>query len=531
MVSKLSFVNFDFSKIVNLQCLDGVSFYASFAIMSIMPLFAIGLGLVKYQIRKFQHILERKKGHMPGGDDPVEQQKAIMEGLRIAFNIADIDNSGFIDVHEFAELVRNLGFKKFKDKHAQKLFNKRSGDGDSFLDLEEFKALVLDKKNKVHIDTQVIAWSAQRRDMFHTFADVSQLLLLVHTPVARSFFTYFDCVNLGGQKFLKSDITVSCDTDGYYSFMGFIMFVGVLFVIGFPLAIAIYLILHRKELYAVRVTDKIGFLYDRFHKGSEFWELHEIIRKVMLTGIAVALAKSPMLQTMFATLVCLAAQVNLNYFKPHKNSVVFFIAQICFTAITTKYMVALLMTGNSEASLDPNVGFFLVFVDMATTFCGVLGLFLAFCVLWQKIKTIKVAAKKEKEDNANGGNSTKIVPMNEHDEEMQMLADSKLEIDDITKFTNNIQLSSQTETGLYNRLMAMVEIEKLCSKTLVHRDQEIEELKSKIHVLNAQVQELTSGKNTKSNKKPNNNNNNNNNSSPKELMEGKCCFLKFQFLF
>ena len=499
-----------------------------------MPLFAIGLGLVKYQIRKFQHILERKKGHMPGGDDPVEQQKAIMEGLRIAFNIADIDNSGFIDVHEFTELVRNLGFKKFKDKHAQKLFNKRSGDGDGFLDLEEFKALVLDKKNKVHIDMQVIAWSAQRRDMFHTFADVSQLLLLVHTPVARSFFTYFDCVNLGGQKFLKSDITVSCDTDGYYSFMGFIMFVGVLFVIGFPLAIAIYLILHRKELYAVRVTDKIGFLYDRFHKGSEFWELHEIIRKVMLTGIAVALAKSPMLQTMFATLVCLAAQVNLNYFKPHKNSAVFFIAQICFTAITTKYMVALLLTGNSEASLDPKMGFFLVFVDMATTFCGVLGLFLAFCVLWQKIKTIKVAAKKEKEDNANGGNSTKIVPMNEHDEEMQMLADSKLKIDDITKFTNNIQLSSQTETGLYNRLMAMVEIEKLCSKTLVHRDQEIEELKSKIHVLNAQVQELTSGKNTKSNTKSNkkpNNNNNNNNSSPKELMEGKCCFLSFNFYF
>jgi len=98
LVSKLSFVNFDFSKIVNLQCLDGVSFYASFAIMSIMPLFAIGLGLVKYQIRKFQHILARKKGHMPGGDDPIEQQKAIMEGLRIAFNIADIDNSGFIDV-------------------------------------------------------------------------------------------------------------------------------------------------------------------------------------------------------------------------------------------------------------------------------------------------------------------------------------------------------------------------------------------------------------------------------------------------
>ena len=246
-VAGFSFVNFDFSGIFGLQCIDGISFYTSFVMISCMPIVSISIGIMKYQYRKFKHLKELKKEKLENerldkikkenkkkgihtrqksikeaeevtkmitGSElkkQKEKEKAIQDGLRIAFNIADKDNSGFIDVGEFATLVRNLGFHKFQDKHATKLFNSRSKDGDMFLDQEEFIELVLDPKNKVHIDTEVIAWSAQRRDMYHAFADVSQLLLIVHTPVARSFFTYFNCVNISGQRYLKQDMTLLCD--------------------------------------------------------------------------------------------------------------------------------------------------------------------------------------------------------------------------------------------------------------------------------------------------------------------------------
>ena len=211
-VGSMSFVNFDIATLIGLQCVDGISFYASFAMMSFLPLFAIFIGVAKYQYRKMQHQSKKNKkiGETDGRSER-EHQKELMEGLRIAFNIADKDNSGFIDVHEFAELVRNLGHKKFQDKHAQKLFKKKT-DGDPFLDLKEFKTLVLDPHNKVHIDQEVIAWSSARRDLFHTFADVSQLLLLVHTPVARSFFSYFDCTNVGGREYMKADMSLRCKT-------------------------------------------------------------------------------------------------------------------------------------------------------------------------------------------------------------------------------------------------------------------------------------------------------------------------------
>ena len=71
----------------------------------------------------------------------------------------------------------------------------------------------------------------------------------------------------------------------------------------FHLFFYLYKTQHSDELYAVRVTDKIGFLYNRFVKGAEFWELHELVRKVLLTGFATALASSPSLQVMMASLV------------------------------------------------------------------------------------------------------------------------------------------------------------------------------------------------------------------------------------
>jgi Ca2+-binding EF-hand superfamily protein len=520
-INNFSFVNFDFSAIFGLQCVDGISFYTSFVLISLMPLIAISIGIAKFQYRKFVHLKQlleeklriaeidaEKKLHKNKSfkekenkeEDKkeeeitraltdkekraaIDKQKAIDEGLRIAFNIADKDNSGFIDVHEFATLVRNLGFKKFQDKHAQKLFAKRSKDGDLFLDQEEFIELVLDPHNKVHIDTEVIAWSAQRRDMYHAFADVSQLLLLVHTPVARSFFTFFDCVDVSGKMLLKQDMSLLCGDDDYNGTRIFVMFVGILFVIGFPLCIGVYLVLHRNELYAVRVTDKIGFLYDRFHKGSEFWELHELVRKVILTGVAVTLAGNPTFQVLMASFVCVIAQVNLNYFKPHKNKVVYFIAQTCFLSITLKYMVALLLTGNEAATKDPQIGPFLIGLDITTSSFGVLGLFLAFWLLYKKIKLIN----KERILEESGSN-TKVLPIDAEAESTKMLDSRAALMEELTNFVT-MPVVSTTEKMLRSKLKELVDVDKSMYNLLMSRTKFIDDLRTKLNVVQKQMAE------------------------------------------
>ena len=303
--------------------------------------------------------------------------------------------------------------------------------------------------------------------------------------------------------------------------MTFIVFVGVFFVIGFPLSIGFYLFLHRKELYAVRVTDKIGFLYDRFHKGAEFWELHELVRKVLLTGVAVTLADNPTFQVLTASIVCVVAQVNLNYFKPHKNHIVYFIGQTCFSAITMKYLVALLLTGNEEASHDPTLGTFLIAIDMCCTGFGGLGIMLAGWVLWVKVRAIKKQSDLE-EGELLSKNNTKVVPVVSEDEERELLLkDRSVLMEELTTVTT-MPVVSMTEKTLRFKLTELVDVDKQIYDILMKKLKYIDDLHVKLKIIEKQIE-------NKSQQSANNTNNPNNNFGQGEgSMEDQLAQLKTQ---
>lgn len=386
-----SVLNFDLVSFAGLTCIPGVNFYTTFIVIAALPIFGIIMGFLRFMCRKCMHqSIAKASKHMTAD----ELHKQLVEGLRFAFYLADTDNSGMIDVHEFGHLVRRLGHSEFTDKQAAGLFHKHSKDNDHFLTMDEFLEIVLDSNNKVHIDYEVVSWSKERRNLYQSFATVSQVLVLVHTPVARYFFQFFNCEDIESHRYLKLDRSISCDAAGYKQMSGIVSLVGVIFVMGFPLAIMGFLFRHRKELYAVRVTDMIGFLYDRFNRGAEFWELHELIRKMLLTGVNVFLGFSPVLQVLISSIICVMAQVNLNFFRPHRNPVVFYIAEVTFAAITLKFLLALLITGHSEHFVQNSmIGAILIVVDIIVTVFGVFGMVAAFWLLYRKLRVLDGTSK------------------------------------------------------------------------------------------------------------------------------------------
>jgi Ca2+-binding EF-hand superfamily protein len=500
-------LNFDLGTLLGFGCITGFTFTHKFIIISLAPIVVFLIGWGKYQRRRVLHTMKKKmkeaknsvkgmnraKGQVSAGVGGKAQQvpskttnpneKSInhedfKEGLRVAFNIADADNSGFIDVHEFAELVRTLGHKKFQDKHAQKLFQKKCKDGDYFLDMEEFFTIVLDKKNKVHIDTEVIAWSKARRDMYQSIADVCQLLLLVHTPVSRDMFQYFNCQKLDDRAYLKMDMNVRCEGQDYVAGSVYAVIYGFVFVLGFPVILSSFLFRHRNELYAVRVTDKIGFLYDRFIKGAEFWELHELMRKMFLAGFSVFLSGSPQFQVMMSALVSVFAQINLNYFKPHRNKVVFSIAEICFTGITLKYLIALLMTGMESGEEDPAMATYMIVIDLGVTISGVLGMVMAFFVLYRKMRAVERNLKKKQRTG-----STKVGPKISEDEAAHVLLMERQNLhDQIMSSSAKMELKTQGERQLHEHLLELMRIEKDVFNLLDESQKNVTKLETKLHV-------------------------------------------------
>ena len=58
------------------------------------------------------------------------------------------------------------------------------------------------------------------------------------------------------------------------------------FTVALPLSISMYLRYHRYELYSTRIFQKVGFLYQPYRRGSEFWQIHDVVFKMVLTGVS-----------------------------------------------------------------------------------------------------------------------------------------------------------------------------------------------------------------------------------------------------
>ena len=138
--------------------------------------------------------------------------------------------------------------------------------------------------------------------------------MLAHTPVSRKVFLYFDCNDLAGRNLLRADYDVDCESDDYYTFMPAVLIVLVGFIVALPGIISFYLWKHRKNLYSTSIYSKVGWLYDPYVRGAEFWQVHDVMVKMILTGMLIYIP--PTSRAGVAILVCVGAIANLNYFQP-----------------------------------------------------------------------------------------------------------------------------------------------------------------------------------------------------------------------
>lgn len=112
-----------------------------------------------------------------------------------------------------------------------------------------------------------------------------------------------------------------------------------------------YIYKNRKILHSPHIKEKIGFLYDRFNGGAEAWEVHEICRKAFLTG-AIVFLPEPILQAAFACLMSAISCCTLNYFKPQKNKLVFWIAESSFLITLLVFIFSIVLMGSDASKTE-----------------------------------------------------------------------------------------------------------------------------------------------------------------------------------
>ena len=103
-----------------------------------------------------------------------------------------------------------------------------------------------------------------------------------------------DSENKSCQSYLRSDYSVECFTGAYNNF-AVIAFVMLFYVVGFPL-VTLFLLwrYHPKEVQRNFLDQKgnevqaaLSFLYENYCPNSWFWEVLELVRKIILTSVLV----------------------------------------------------------------------------------------------------------------------------------------------------------------------------------------------------------------------------------------------------
>ena len=176
----------------------------------------------------------------------------------------------------------------------------------------------------------------------------------------------------------------------WVAFLPIVSAVAVCFLVGLPAYIGWALAYNRKLLYSPRIMSTYGFLYSRFRLGSEWWEVHEIVRKMLLCGALVFLDE--LTQAVVTTLVSLCAMVSLIHYRPYRNSWVFVACKSAFFSTCTKYIMLLVLLGKEGARdyLSHNViGWIMLSVDVFVFLTSLVALFAMFASLRAQIKKLE----------------------------------------------------------------------------------------------------------------------------------------------
>jgi len=204
--------------------------------------------------------------------------------------------------------------------------------------------------NALDDSRKLVTWTLRRNIVSSSLSGATQLLLLAHTPVSRKVFQFFHCRDVGGRRLLRADYNVNCQDPEYNAFMALVIAVLMGFTIALPATLSFYIIHHRKDLYSTAVHEKIGWLYDPYVRGAEWWQIHDVLMKMVLTGLLIYIP--PASRAGIAAILCMLAIANLNYFHPHKNKVLFWLTQLSFMTTGAKYVMALLLSAGSAKNSE-----------------------------------------------------------------------------------------------------------------------------------------------------------------------------------
>ena len=383
LLDTLNVFNIDVLELTGASCATKIDHSAKLTAMACFPLVLVFFACMKLLQGKL-----RSNSRIKNSNE--EKHAALWKNaVEQAFDVVDHDGNEIADPDEMMELFQHMGVK-LTEKETIARMKKWTNDAEAVsIGREEFIAVLAADANTNEFITRAqqdkaIAWTDAFVTVSQSLSGVGELMFAIHAPVSQAAFEWFWFVSLGDSLVLRVDPGILYGDAKWNQSLPVAIFVLVILTAGLPVFLAFYLIYHRNELDSVGVLSRFGWSYDRYRAGIEWWGIHEILRKAILTGMLIYIP-SVSLRVSVALIVSIVAVMNLNLFEPFKNKIVFWVSEVAFVMTSIKYVTAMLRLSSPEENSDLEerselVGTFLIAIDIVSYLMFALGSVL--CVVW-----------------------------------------------------------------------------------------------------------------------------------------------------
>jgi hypothetical protein len=148
----------------------------------------------------------------------------------------------------------------------------------------------------------------------------------MYPGVALKIMRMFRCETIEGESWLVADMRLRCYSGDWFGYALFALTFGVVYVVGLPIGVFVILFRRRRALFASDsgapgsgssvVSDddsevaqnraSYGFLYEVYGPSAWWWEVEELVRKLLLSAVVVLIEPRSPLQVCLLCLLCLS---------------------------------------------------------------------------------------------------------------------------------------------------------------------------------------------------------------------------------
>ena len=139
----------------------------------------------------------------------------------------------------------------------------------------------------------------------------------LYTSVSTTIFRLFKCQNVQGRWYLTADYRLRCFEGVWYLYASLAIAGIAVYTIGIPLMLFVVLRRNRRYLYEstcprdqmhrhAEVKRRLGAVYSDYHPDAYYFDLVDMLRRLLLTGGLIILGESSNTQIFLGALICMA---------------------------------------------------------------------------------------------------------------------------------------------------------------------------------------------------------------------------------